>query len=107
MLAVPLAGVLYVLLVVSQPSIGDQRLFHQQSVSADGRIYNLAHYHLEQVVLYECDGLSIACRSIYRGGDIVSLEYRQECAVPPYLVLDDQSLSLINQCEIIFFYEFT
>jgi hypothetical protein len=102
MLIVPLALVLYVLLWLSQPAIGDERLFHRSAVRVNEHIYNLAGYHLGQLAVYECDSLGIVCQAIYRGTDLVSLEPRKECLVPPRFVVAQQTISLIIQCETIF-----
>jgi hypothetical protein len=84
MLIVPLVLVLYVLVWISQPAIGDERLFHRSAVRVNEHIYNLAAYHLGQLAIYECDSLGIVCHVIYRGTDL-ALVYRKECLVPPHL----------------------
>jgi hypothetical protein len=102
MFIIPLLLALYILLFVSQPLIGDQRLFHESSVQVGGNIYNLASYHLGQLVAYECDALGIVCRVIFRQRGIVSLEYKKECLGPPRWETTEDTVSLIIQCKTLF-----
>jgi hypothetical protein len=93
-------------LLDSQLSIGDTRLFHDQKVSIDDHIYNLAHHSGFNLVLYECDSFGIACHSIYRGATLVfHLQRPPGCDGETHLMADHQTVSLVVDCETVFTYQ--
>lgn len=102
MFMVPLLPTLYILFVVSQTAIGDQRLFHQSNIRVRNSVYNLATYNVGQITAYECDALGIVCQVIYRGGSIASLEYKPECMGPPQWDTTEDTVSLVVMCKTVF-----
>ncbi|MEO8613109.1 MAG: hypothetical protein ABI690_34775 [Chloroflexota bacterium] len=102
MIAVPLiiSGILTT--SIAQPAIGDQRLFHESSVRVKAHVYNLAHYQLGQLAIYECDSLGIVCHTLFRQRGIISLEHKEECLGPPRWETIEDTVSLIIECKTLF-----